>query len=165
MTSVASNGGADATAAAVRIRPFAVPDTEAVVALWRECGLVVPWNDPYRDIERKLQVQPELFLVAEQVPDAPDGDAELVGTAMVGYDGHRGWVNYLAVSGALRGGGLGRRLMAEAEHLLLERGCPKLNLQVRSTNTAVIEFYHRLGYEPDAAVSLGKRLIPDVPAG
>lgn len=137
------------------IRPFRPEDTEAVVALWRDAGLVVPWNDPYRDIERKLTVQPELFLVVD------DAGAGIVGTAMVGYDGHRGWVNYLAVDQRLRGEGLGAALMAEAERLLAERGCPKLNLQVRSSNTGVIEWYRTLGYEPDNAVSLGKRLIPD----
>jgi ribosomal protein S18 acetylase RimI-like enzyme len=143
-------------AAAVRIRPFEAADTESVVALWRAAGLVVPWNDPYRDIERKLTVQPDLFLVAEAAAGA------VVGSAMVGYDGHRGWVNYLAVDVAQRGSGLGRQLMAQAERLLVARGCPKLNLQVRSTNTAVIEWYRTLGYEPDGAISLGKRLIPDV---
>ena len=142
------------------IRPFRRDDTEAVVALWRAAGLVVPWNDPYRDIERKLTVQPELFLVAE---DASDGAPVVVGAAMVGYDGHRGWVNYLAVDESRRGEGLGAAIMAEAERLLVERGCPKLNLQVRSTNQGVIDWYRSLGYEPDHAVSLGKRLIPDGP--
>ena len=136
------------------IRPFRRDDTEAVVSLWREAGLVVPWNDPYLDIERKLTVQPELFLVVD------DGDA-VVGAAMVGYDGHRGWVNYLAVNESRRGEGLGARLMGEAERLLVERGCPKLNLQVRTSNTSVIEWYRSLGYDLDEAVSLGKRLIPD----
>jgi ribosomal protein S18 acetylase RimI-like enzyme len=140
------------------LRPFRREDTEPVVALWRAAGLVVPWNDPYRDIERKLTVQPELFLVA-------DDDGVVVGTAMAGYDGHRGWVNYLAVDESRRGEGLGAALMAEAERLLAERGCPKLNLQVRSTNTAVIEWYRSLGFEPDHAVSLGKRLIADAPSG
>jgi ribosomal protein S18 acetylase RimI-like enzyme len=140
------------------IRPFRREDTEPVVALWRAAGLVVPWNDPYRDIERKLTVQPELFLVAED-----DGGA-VVGAAMVGYDGHRGWVNYLAVDTSRRGEGLGAAIMAEAERLLIERGCPKLNLQVRSTNQGVIDWYRSLGYEPDRAVSLGKRLIPDASA-
>lgn len=147
-----------ATAGSLRIRPFAVSDTEAVVALWRAAGLVKPWNDPYLDIERKLTVQPELFLVAEAT-----GPARVVGSAMAGYDGHRGWVNYLAVADPQRGTGLGRALMAEVERLLLERGCPKLNLQVRTSNTAVIAFYERLGYRLDDAVSLGKRLIPDGP--
>ena len=140
------------------IRPFRREDTEPVVALWRAASLVVPWNDPYRDIERKLTVQPELFLVAED-----DGGA-VVGAAMVGYDGHRGWVNYLAVDASRRGEGLGAAIMAEAERLLLELGCPKLNLQVRSTNQGVVDWYQSLGYEPDHAVSLGKRLIPDASA-
>jgi len=155
--SAGTPSGSDGTAAAgsISIRPFAVDDTEAVVSLWRAAGLVKPWNDPYLDIERKLTVQPELFLVAV------GGDGALVGTAMVGYEGHRGWVNYLAVADPARGTGLGRALMAEAERLLVERGCPKLNLQVRTSNTEVIAFYERLGYAVDDAVSLGKRLIPD----
>jgi len=155
--SAGTPSGSDGTAAAgsISIRPFAVDDTEAVVSLWRAAGLVKPWNDPYLDIERKLTVQPELFLVAV------GGDGALVGTAMVGYEGHRGWVNYLAVADPARGTGLGRALMAEAERLLVERGCPKLNLQVRTSNTEVIAFYERLGYAVDDAVGLGKRLIPD----
>jgi len=85
----------------------------------------------------------------------------LVATAMVGYDGHRGWINYLAVADSHRRRGLGRLLMAEAERALAERGCPKINLQVRSTNTAVLAFYARLGYAQDDVVSFGRRLIPD----
>lgn len=152
----AIGGSADATAGSTSIRPFAVADTEEVVALWRAAGLVKPWNDPYLDISRKLTVQPELFLVAVD-------EGRLVGTAMVGYEGHRGWVNYLAVADPARGTGLGRRLMDEAERLLIGRGCPKLNLQVRTSNTEVIAFYQRLGYAVDDAVSLGKRLIEDAP--
>lgn len=136
------------------IRPFTEPDTDAAIALWEECELVRPWNDPHRDIERKQQVQPELFLVAEL-------DHKLVGTAMVGYDGHRGWMNYLAVGHAWRRRGYARLLVERAEQLLLERGCPKLNLQVRDDNRAAIGFYESLGYTVDAVVSLGKRLLPD----
>jgi ribosomal protein S18 acetylase RimI-like enzyme/AcrR family transcriptional regulator len=137
-------------------RPFHPADTEAVVALWTACGLVRPWNDPRKDIARKLTTQPELFLVAESL-DA----AELIGTAMIGYDGHRGWVNYLAVDRSHQGRGIGRALMEEAETLLRERGCPKLNLQVRAGNEPVLQFYEALGYTRDAALSFGKRLIPD----
>lgn len=137
------------------IRPFRPSDTEAVVALWQACGLTRAWNDPRKDIARKLTTQPELFLVAE------NGGA-LVGTAMAGYDGHRGWVNYLAVDPAHQGRGLGRTLMAEVERVLEARGCPKLNLQVRAGNEGVMAFYESLGYTPDGAVSFGKRLIPDV---
>lgn len=136
------------------IRPFRRDDTEAVVALWRAAGLVVPWNDPYRDIERKLTVQPELFLVGES-------DGVVVAVAMVGYDGHRGWVNYLAVSPGSRGLDYGRRMMGEAERLLTDLGCPKLSLQIRSDNAEVRAFYEHLGYTQDAAVSYGKRLIAD----
>lgn len=138
------------------IRPFVVADTEQVVALWDACGLVRPWNDPRRDIERKLTVQPELFLVGVE----PEAGA-VVGAGMAGFDGHRGWVNYLAVHPELQGSGLGRTLMAEFERLLEERGCPKVNLQVRAGNERVIGFYESLGYAPDGAVTLGKRIIPD----
>jgi ribosomal protein S18 acetylase RimI-like enzyme len=141
------------------IRPFVEDDTEAIVTLWNAAGLVKPWNDPYRDIERKLAVQPELFLVAEA------GDGTIMGTAMVGYEGHRGWVNYLAVADPARGTGLGRALMQEAERLLIQRGCPKINVQVRTANTEVLAFYERLGYAIDDAVSLGRRLIADTPVG
>jgi ribosomal protein S18 acetylase RimI-like enzyme len=136
------------------IRAYEALDEEAVVALWAESGLVRPWNDPRRDIARKLTTQREMFLVVI------DGDT-LVGTAMVGYDGHRGWVYYLAVAMASRRQSIGKMLMARAEEMLIERGCPKINLLVRSTNTEVIEFYHKLGYTQDQAVSLGRRLIPD----
>jgi ribosomal protein S18 acetylase RimI-like enzyme len=136
------------------IRPFAEADTEAVVALWRECGLTRPWNDPYKDIARKLQVQRELFLVGE-------ADGAIVSSIMAGYEGHRGWIYYLAVAPAHQRRGFARELMQEVEAMLLARGCPKISLLVRSTNTAVLDFYARIGYAQDPAVPLGKRLIPD----
>ncbi len=145
---------AEGDPAAVRLRAFAAADTSAVVALWQVCGLVRPWNDPVQDIARKQAVQPEMFLVAEQ-------DGSVVGSAMVGYDGHRGWVYYLAVAPGRQRLSIGRRLMDEAERMLLARGCPKVNLLVRAGNTGVLEFYRRLGYVQDASISLGKRLIPD----
>ncbi len=140
-------------------RPFRPDDTEAVVALWDACGLLRPWNDPRRDIARKVAEQPELFLVAEQV--GRDDERTVVGVGMAGYDGHRGWVNYLAVRPDLQGSGLGRAFMAEFERLLTARGCPKVNVQVREGNEQVLGFYASLGYAPDRAVSLGKRLIAD----
>ncbi len=136
------------------VRPFALADQAAVVALWQACGLTRPWNDPRKDIARKLTEQPELFLVGT-VDDA------VMASVMAGYDGHRGWVYYLAVDAAHRGAGHGRTLMREVERLLLARGCPKLNLLVRTTNTQVLDFYRALGYAPDDAVPLGRRLIPD----
>jgi len=140
------------------LRVFTPADTESVVALWEACGLVRPWNDPRRDIARKLSVQPELFLVAE---DTDDRAHSVVGAGMAGFDGHRGWVNYLAVRPDLQGSGLGRAFMIEFERLLTALGCPKLNLQVRAGNEQVIGFYESLGYTDDHTVSLGKRLIPD----
>jgi ribosomal protein S18 acetylase RimI-like enzyme len=138
-----------------RIRPFQAQDEAAVVALWRACGLVRPWNDPHKDIARKRTEQPELFLVGLH------GD-EVVASAMVGFDGHRGWVYYLAVAPDHQRLRLGQALMARAEQLLVERGCPKINLLVRSSNAGVIAFYKKLGYAPDDALALGKRLIPDL---
>jgi ribosomal protein S18 acetylase RimI-like enzyme len=138
----------------MEIRPFREADEAQVVALWRACGLTRPWNDPHKDIARKLQVQRELFLVAEE------GGA-IVASVMAGYEGHRGWVNYLAVDAAHRRGGLGARLMRHVEDLLLARGCPKLSLVVRTSNADVLAFYRTLGYAQDDAIPLGKRLIPD----
>ena len=138
----------------LQIRPYEAADEVAVVALWHACGLTRPWNDPRRDIARKLTVQPELFLIATT-------GAGLVATAMVGFDGHRGWVNYLAVAPSHRHRSIGRVLMQEAERLLTALGCPKLNLQVRSANTEVLAFYRALGYAPDDVVAMGRRLIAD----
>lgn len=185
------------------IRPFRAEDTDAVVTLWTACALVRPWNDPRADIARKLNEQPELFLVGEEEVGAHgvgtdevgtdvidvDGPGEkhlreaysrakisgangtganaehttgrIIGSAMAGYDGHRGWVHYLAVDPTLHRTGLGRQLMAEVERLLRERGCPKLNLQVRSDNLAVLAFYRGLAYGEEQVVGLGKRLILD----
>ena len=140
----------------MQIRAFADADTEAVVALWNDCGLTRPWNNPYQDIARKCSVSPDLFLVGA------DTNAQLVATIMVGYDGHRGWINYLAVHPSHQRQGHARRLMEQAEQLLTARGCPKLNLQVRAGNEAVIAFYESLGYTDDKTVSMGKRLIADL---
>lgn len=138
----------------MEIRPFQIRDEELVVQLWIDCGLVVPWNDPHRDIQRKLQVQPEMFLVACL-------EDQIIGTVMAGYDGHRGWINFLAVHPQHQRTGLATRMMDEAEALLRAAGCPKINLQVRSTNAGVIEFYKRMGFTVDDVVSLGKRLETD----
>jgi ribosomal protein S18 acetylase RimI-like enzyme len=138
----------------MEIRLFTPQDKDQVIRLWTECGLVVPWNSPHKDIQRKLKVNPELFLVACE-------SDRIIATIMAGYEGHRGWVNYLAVHPDHQGTGVGRRMMDEAENLLRAAGCPKINLQVRSTNSEVIEFYKKIGYKVDDVVSLGKRLEPD----
>jgi ribosomal protein S18 acetylase RimI-like enzyme len=134
----------------MKLRPYAAADESAVVALWKECGLL-GWADPRKEIARKLRVNPEWFLVGER-------DSRIIGTCMVGYEGHRGWINYLAVAAECRGRGHGRELVAEAERLLRAAGCAKINLQVRSTNARVIAFYERLGFKADAVLSFGKRL-------
>lgn len=137
-----------------QIRPFQPADEAAVVALWEECRLIRPWNDPHKDIARKLAVQPELFLVGV-------ADGAVMASVMAGYEGHRGWMNYLAVAPRCRRRGFGRTLVEYVERLLLGRGCPKINLQVRASNPAAVAFYRRLGYAQDESISLGKRLIVD----
>src|SRR5687767_5283945 len=109
---------------ALTIRAFRPADEERVVALWRAGGLLRPWNDPRKDIARKLQVNPEWFLVAEL-------ENVVIASVMIGYDGHRGWINYLAVDPAWQRKGMGRAMIGEAERILRAAGCPKINLQVR----------------------------------
>ncbi|PRB19294.1 GNAT family acetyltransferase [Microbacterium sp. MYb62] len=139
------------------MRPFDRADAEAVIALWEEAGLTRPWNDPRLDIERKLAVQPEGFLVAV----SPDG-ADVVGSVMAGYDGHRGWLYYLATASSHRGLGIARDLVVAAERVLESMGCPKVQLMVREGNEGVLGFYDALGYERFSVANTGKRLVSDV---
>lgn len=148
--------GRPRTVGRMLIRPFTPADTEPVVALWERCGLTRPWNDPRTDIARKLTVQPDLFLVGML-------DGSVVASVMAGYDGHRGWVNYLAVDPAHRRAGLAADLMRVVELTLAGLGCPKVSLQVRAGNDTAVDFYTALGYAPDQTVVLGKRLISDGP--
>jgi ribosomal protein S18 acetylase RimI-like enzyme len=140
--------------ATVLVRPYKEADEARVIELWTFAGLLRPWNDPKRDIERKLQVQRELFLVAEL-------DGSLVGVVMAGYEGHRGWVSYLAVDIGQRRRGIATALMRDAERRLRAAGCPKINLQVRLENAAVQAFYTAIGYGVDEVLSMGKRLEND----
>lgn len=133
------------------IRPYQDADEEQVVALWHACGLVRPQNDPHADIRSKLKVQPELFLVGLV-------DGRVAATLMAGYEGHRGWLNFLAVAPDRQRQGRGRQMVEAAEAALAALGCPKINLQVRASNQGVVEFYRRLGYGVDEVISLGKRL-------
>ena len=121
------------------------------VALWQRVGLTRPWNDPAADLRNALDGPSSTVLAWVE-------DDRLVGTAMVGVDGHRGWVYYLAVDPDAQGSGIGRRLMTAAEAWVRDRGIPKLMLMVRSDNAAVIGFYTSLGYQVDDVVSLGRRL-------
>jgi len=134
----------------MEIRPYIESDEGEVTQLWREVFPGSPaWNNPETDIRRKLKIQRELFLVAII-------DSAIVGTAMAGYDGHRGWVYYVAVKSRFRRQGIGAALMKRVEHDLKQFGCPKLNLQVRADNDQVVAFYKKLGYKVEPRVSMGK---------
>ena len=124
---------------------------DAIVDLWRKCNLTVPQNDPVEDIHRKLVFQPDLFFVALF-------DGKVIGSIMVGYEGHRGWMNYLAVLPEHQRRGYGRKLVEKAVDELKRLGCLKVNLQVRRSNVSVVEFYKHLGFKDDDVVGLGKRL-------
>ena len=130
---------------------YDVKHQKAVINLWEKCGLIVPQNDPVEDIQRKLAFQPELFFIALS-------DGQLIGSVMVGYEGHRGWLNYLAVLPSFQKRGYGKKLVNKAIVELRKMGCLKLNLQVRKSNTAVIEFYKHLGFKEEERISLGMRL-------
>ena len=139
----------------MKIRTFDIADQAAVINLWQACALVVPWNDPIKDIARKLKVDADLFLVGES-------RGEIVATVMGGYEGHRGWINYLAVSPQHQRKGYGREIMEFVEQRIQLKGCPKINLQIRGANTQATEFYQAIGYDIEDAVGLGKRLEPDI---
>jgi ribosomal protein S18 acetylase RimI-like enzyme len=121
----------------MKIRPYSDQDQQAIIELWRSCDLVKPWNDPLKDIARKLSVDPNRFLVGQQ-------DDQIVASIMIGFDGHRGWLNYLAVLPTHRRCGYGGCLMALAESILKKDGCSKLNLQIRTCNQDVIDFYRSI---------------------
>jgi ribosomal protein S18 acetylase RimI-like enzyme len=133
---------------------YRASDAAGLLALWQACGLIVPWNNPYADIERKMADSPELFFVGRS------GGA-LVASCMAGYDGHRGWIYYLAVQPSLQRSGYAAQLVAHSEHKLRELGCPKIDLMVRNSNQAVIGFYQSIGYQQDPVVVLSKRLQAD----
>ena len=136
----------------ISIRPYEARDQEAVINIWKTCFPDdPPWNDPVDVIRRKLTVQPELFFVAVV-------DDQVAGTALAGFDGFRGWVNKVATHPSYQRRGIASQLMRRAETALKAMGCPKLNLQVRDTNTTVVAFYKRAGYEIEDRVSMGKRL-------
>jgi ribosomal protein S18 acetylase RimI-like enzyme len=133
---------------------YQVDDETAMIELWRECGLVVPWNNPLADIARKMADSPELFFTGRI-------DGKLVASCMAGYDGHRGWIYYLAVTRPQQRKGLAAQLVAHVEARMCELGCPKLELMVRDTNSEVIAFYQAIGFNLDPVRVLSKRLLQD----
>jgi len=138
----------------MEIRVFRQEDFEEVITLWERCDLLRPWNDPEMDIERKMNHDVSLFLVAEV-------NGEVVGTVMGGYDGHRGSAYYLGVHPEFRGRGIANALLNRLEKKLIARGCPKIQINVPEDNDMVLGMYERLGYEHADVLSLGKRLIED----
>ncbi len=138
----------------MNIRKFAENDRASIIQLWDACELTRPWNSPDKDIDRKLLFQPDYFLVGTL-------GSQIIASAMAGYDGHRGSVFYLAVHPDFQGKGYGQKFMTHIEEMLLNAGCPKLNIVVRSTNVPVLGFYNNLGYVTDDVTSIGKRLISD----
>ena len=138
----------------LEIRLYRERDETAIVQLWRDCGLIVPWNNPHADIERKRADSPTLFFVGCV-------DAEIVASCMAGYDGHRGWIYYLAVSHSWRRRGFANKMVRHAEACLRDLGCPKIDLMVRNDNDSAIDFYHSIGYDNDPVVVLSKRLLED----
>ena len=142
------------TKSSLLIRPFKEGDEEALVSLWNMCKLTVPWNNPYKDIARKLKVQAELFLVGYL-------EDKLIASVMAGYDGHRGWINYFAVHPDFQERGYGKQLMDNVENGLRELGCPKINLQIREGNDKVFTYYQKLGFVEEKRINMGKRLEDD----
>ena len=138
------------------IRIYRERDREQVLALWQECDLIHPKNDPQKDLDRKKGFGEELFLVIEE-------REKIIGTVMGGYDGHRGIINYLGVHPSFRGQGLGKMLLQAVEQKLIDLGCPQVNLLVWSNNSEVLDFYEKSQYsKANDIVLLRKRLISDL---
>jgi ribosomal protein S18 acetylase RimI-like enzyme len=134
------------------IRPASAADETSVVALWQACGLVVPHNDPAAD-----------FRFAKRGPDSDvligvDENGRIASSVMVGHDGHRGWLYYVATDPDTRGAGIGRQIVSAAEDWLRERGVRKVQLMIRETNTAVAKFYEQIGYKTEPRVVMSKWL-------
>jgi ribosomal protein S18 acetylase RimI-like enzyme len=135
----------------VEITTYESKFQDAVVDLWKTCNLITPQNDPVEDIKKKTSFQPELFFVGLL-------EGKVIGSIMAGYEGHRGWMNYMAVNPKYQRQGYGRKLVQKAIAELKKIGCVKINLQVRRSNTSVIDFYKHLGFQEDDVISLGMRL-------
>ena len=133
------------------VQPFVEDRRAQLIELWHRCGLTVAANSPNEDINRKIAFQPELLLIALL-------NNQLVGTVMVGYEGHRGWIQYLGVDPDFQRRGVGGLLLEAAESKLRALGCPKINLQIRAGNEAVVRFYERHGYSIEERFNMGRRL-------
>ena len=135
------------------VRPIEDTDVEATIALWQSCGLTRPWNDPRKDIYFASQ-KPNSEVLVGQV------EGKIVAAVMVGHDGHRGAIYYLAVAPTHEGQGLGRAIHNAAVQWLHDKGVWKINLVVRSENAGVAKFYEKLGYTQNSVISFGKLITP-----
>lgn len=142
--------------ATITIRPYEQVDAAGVIALWQACQLVRPWNDPATDIAFCVG-SPNAALFVGEI----DGDARPAASVMVGHDGHRGWVYYLAVDPAHQGAGFGRRMIEQAEDWLKSRGVPKVQLMIRTGNEQAERFYDAIGYERQAVTVMARWLNKD----
>lgn len=142
---------AEVTTSALAIAPITDGDVADAIALWQRCGLTRPWNDPAADIALARRGPGSAVLVGRD-------NGRIVATAMVGHDGHRGWVYYVAVDPDRQGKGLGRSIMSAAEDWLRAAGVPKLQLLVRRENTRAGAFYQSLGFEESTSVMFAKWL-------
>jgi ribosomal protein S18 acetylase RimI-like enzyme len=134
------------------IRVYEKKDEIEVIKLWKNCNMIVPRNDPKLEINSKVNYQPDLFFVGLY-------KKKLIATIMVGYEGHRGWINYLVVHPDYQRRGFGKQLMNHATKILSKMGCQKINIQIRKSNKPVIQFYKKLGFEDDKVISYGKRIV------
>lgn len=135
----------------IAIDPMTDGDAGVVIALWEACGLTRPWNDPAKDLSLARDAADSVVLVARE-------NGGIRGSVMTGFDGHRGWVYYLAVHPDAQRRGIGRALMTAAATWLADRGAPKIQLMVREENTEAIGFYEALGMIRQPVVTLGRRL-------
>ena len=131
------------------IRNASISDSQEIIDIWQEANLIRPWNDPISDIKICLDNKTStILLLCNQI--------QILGTIMVGYDGHRGWIYYLAVKGKFQNKGFGRKLIIEAEKWLADKNVNKVNLMVRNSNKSIISFYQNIGYKDDDVVTLSK---------
>jgi ribosomal protein S18 acetylase RimI-like enzyme len=134
------------------IIPYSNQYQTAVIDLWRQCNLIIPSNDPVEDIQKKIDFQPALFFIALLFN-------QVVGSIMVGYEGHRGWINYLAVLPMFQKQGYGKLLIIKAVTELRKLGCVKVNLQIRPDNHQVLGFYQHLGFKQEARINMSLKLL------
>lgn len=134
------------------IIPYSNQYQTAVIDLWRQCNLIVPSNDPVEDNKKKIDFQPALFFIALLFD-------QVIGSIMVGYEGHRGWINYLAVLPTFQKQGYGKLLIIKAVTELRKMGCVKVNLQIRPDNLQAIGFYQHLGFKQEERISMSLRLV------